>query len=68
MFIWWIQTVKIVQVVGILIIAALFVYRGNTFNDPQATSMVPALMCAAFATFLVLTAITMAFRDEAEMA
>ena len=62
MFNWWNSTVKFVQIVVVLIGAALMVYRANTYNDPHsATSMLPALMCAGFAALLCLTAVTMAF-------
>ncbi len=65
MFYRWNITVKIVQIVVVLFVAVLMVWRAHTYNDPtSATSLVPAVMCASFSALLCLTAVTMALGDN----
>ena len=56
--------VRFAYVGGMLMLAALFVWRGSTFVDADPGTVLPAMMCTMLSMFLVLTAITYAFGRE----
>jgi hypothetical protein len=50
-----------------ILVAALLVWRSNVYRDPAApASMVPSVMCAFMALFLVLTGMSLAWKEEDE--
>jgi hypothetical protein len=52
-----------------VLVAALVIWRGNVYRDPaHPGSMMPSVMCALFALFLVLTGMTIGWAEETEAA
>ena len=49
-----------------LLVAALLIWRSNVYRDPVPGSMVPSVMCALFALFLVLTGMAVGWEEEEE--
>ena len=48
-----------------VLVAALLVWRSNVYRDPVSPySMLPSVMCAVFALFLVLTGMAMGWKED----
>ena len=54
---------RVAVLVGCLLAAAVLVWRGNTYPDPNPDLTVP-LMCIASAMTLVLTGVAVCFRGD----
>lgn len=59
--------VRFAKFVVCLLIAALLVWRSNVYRDPTAPySLLPSVMCAILALFLVLTGMSIGWKDETD--
>jgi len=48
------------KLLACLVIGAVVVWRGNTYNDPHSISAIPQFMCATFAIAIAFTGFALA--------
>ena len=58
------NTIKTVKVVVALIVAAVLVYRGNTYLDPRGPGMLVPAMCIVLAMLVIGTTVAMTFKSQ----